>query len=251
MGQAIWNLLRKKHNMSNVAIIPARGGSKRLPRKNILPFMGKPMLLWTCEAARDSECFDAIVVSTDDDEIAGIVRAAGFSVDERPAELGSDTASCADVCLEYLARAEQQGTSYDILCCLYATAPLRRAEDIRGVMALMTDETDAVHAVCGYNHPPHQMLYANADGYLVPAFPLLVTKKSQQVPTGLIGNGSTYAISVTVFRKYKSFYPPRIKGYQMSALRSVDIDTAEDVVFLEMCAQRLEHEEGHHGFPRC
>ena len=97
--------------MKKLALIPARGGSKRLPRKNILPFMGKPMVLWTCEAARDSGCFDTIIVSTEDKEIASVVRSAGFSVDERPEELGSDTASCADVCLEYLARAEKNGDS--------------------------------------------------------------------------------------------------------------------------------------------
>ena len=225
--------------MKKLALIPARGGSKRLPRKNILPFMGKPMVLWTCEAARDSGCFDTIIVSTEDKEIASVVRSAGLSVDERPEELGSDTASCADVCLEYLARAEKMGIAYDILCCLYATAPLRTANDIRNIMSLMTDSTDAVHAICNYAHPPHQMLYENADGFLVPAFPLLITKKSQEIPEGVIGNGSSYAISVTALRKYKSFYPPKIKGYSMPALRSVDIDTAEDFSFLEVCARIL------------
>ena len=85
-------------------IIPARGGSKRLPRKNILTFRGKPLLLWTCEAARDSDCFDAVVVSTEDEEIAQIACANGFSVDDRPVSLGSDTARYADLCLEFLDR---------------------------------------------------------------------------------------------------------------------------------------------------
>ena len=227
---------------STIAIIPARGGSKRLPRKNILPFRGKPLLLWTCEAARDSGCFDTIVVSTEDKEIAQIARANGFQVDERPVALGSDTASCADVCLEFLSRQEQSGIYYETLCCLYATAPLRNAEDIRHVMACLTPDTDAVHAVCGYDHPPHQMLYQNPDGFLVPAFPLLVTKKSQEVPEGIIGNGSTYAIRVDALRKYRSFYPARIRGYRMPSMRSIDIDTAEDFAFLEACVHLLEKE---------
>lgn len=231
--------------MKKLAIIPARGGSKRLPRKNILPFRGKPLLLWTCEAARDSGCFDTIVVSTEDEEIAQIARDAGFVVDERPKSLGSDTASCADVCLEFLDRSERAGIHYELLCCLYATAPLRTAEDMRQVMACLTPDTDAVHAVCGYPHPPHQMLYQNSEGFLVPAFPLLVTKKSQEIPEGLIGNGSTYAIRVEALRKYRSFYPARIKGYRMPALRSIDIDTAEDFTLLEACAHQLEKE----GFP--
>lgn len=200
------------------------------------------MVLWTCEAARDSGCFNTVVVSTEDKEIADIVRTAGFSVDERPEELGSDMASCADVCLEFLARSEKAGTFYDALCCLYATAPLRTADDICAVMKLLTSGTDAVHAVSGYDHPPHQMLYQNAEGFLVPAFPLLVTRKSQEVPEGLIGNGSTYAITVTALRKYRSFYPSRIKGYRMPALRSIDIDTAEDFTFLEACAHLLKQE---------
>lgn len=225
---------------ASIAIIPARGGSKRLPRKNILPFRGKPLLLWTCEAARDSGCFDTIVVSTEDEEIGRIARANGFAVDERPQSLGSDTASCADVCLEFLDRSGRAGTHYEILCCLYATAPLRTAEDIRQVMTYLTPDADAVHAVCGYPHPPHQMLYQNPEGFLVPAFPLLVTKKSQEVPEGLIGNGSTYAIRVEALRKYRSFYPARIRGYRMPALRSIDIDTAEDFALLEACTQQLE-----------
>lgn len=230
-----------------LAIIPARGGSKRLPRKNILPFRGKPLLLWTCEAARDSDCFDAVVVSTEDEEIAQIACANGFSVDDRPVSLGSDTASCADVCLEFLDRQELSGVYYESICCLYATAPLRNAEDIRQVMACLTPDVDAVHAVCGYPHPPHQMLYQNPEGLLVPAFPLLVTKKSQEVPEGIIGNGSTYAIRVEALRKYRSFYPARIKGYRMPALRSIDIDTAEDFALLEACAHVLEKEGFCHG----
>lgn len=220
-----------------LAVIPARGGSKRLPRKNILPFMGKPMLLWTCQAARDSRCFDRICVSTEDAEISQIVRNAGFEVDTRPAYLGSDTASCAEVCIDIIERSARDGNHYDLLCCLYATAPLRTANDICEVMKMMTSDTDAVHAVCSYDHPPHQMLYQNSDGFLTPAFPLLVTKKSQEIPEALIGNGSTYAITTTALQKYRSFYPPRIKGYRMPALRSVDIDTHEDFAFLEACAQ--------------
>lgn len=198
------------------------------------------MLLWTCEAAQKSLCFDRVLVSTEDKEIAHIVQNAGFEVDNRPALLGTDTTSCADVCLDIVDRLEKTGQNYTYLCCLYATAPLRTAEDIRSVMELMGTDTDAVHAVCGYDHPPHQMLYQIEDGYLAPAFPLLVKKKSQEIPEPLIGNGSTYAISVAALKKYHSFYPPRIKGYRMPALRSVDIDTADDFFLLEACANRLQ-----------
>lgn len=229
-----------------IAIIPARGGSKRLPRKNILPFKGKPLLLWTCEAAKASGCFDRIIVSSDDPEIADIAGHAGYEVDVRPAHLGTDTASCADVCLELLDRLEATGSVYDQLCCLYATAPLRTAQDIRQVMALMGPETDAAYAICTYSHPPVQMLFEDKDGFLQSAFPLLINKKSQEIPLPLIDNGSTYVITARALRKYHTFHPPKIKGHRMPFLRSIDIDTAEDFALLEACAQLLEKEGYRH-----
>jgi len=123
-----------------IAIIPARGGSKRLPRKNLLPFLGRPMIAHTIETAHACRCFDRVVVSTEDPEIAEAGRIAGAQISARPASLATDTAGVVDVCLDLLTTVEHAGRSYDVFACLYATAPLRRADDVAAVMALLEDE---------------------------------------------------------------------------------------------------------------
>ncbi len=108
--------------MRSVAIIPARGGSKRLPRKNILSIEGRPMLTYPVSAALESGTFDDVVVSTEDEEISGIARAAGARVLERPEELAEDRAKVAQVCLHALNELEKEGAPIDKFCCVYATA---------------------------------------------------------------------------------------------------------------------------------
>ena len=124
-----------------LAIIPARGGSKRLPRKNILPFLGRPIIAHTIEAATESGCFTRILVSTEDEEIADAARAAGADIQQRDPSLATDAATLTDVCLDILASEERAGRAFDTFACLYATAPLRRAEDIVAVTAL-AERTD-------------------------------------------------------------------------------------------------------------
>ena len=226
--------------MSNIAIIPARGGSKRLPRKNILPILGKPMLIWSCEAARDSACFDQIIVSTEDEEIANICQKAGFTVDERPLHLATDIATSTSVCLDLIERLENKGKYFESVCLLYATAPLRSAGDIRNVMHILaTHETDFVHAVTSYDASPYQALYLDNQGYLQPAWPLLINKKSQELPAPIHNNGSTYAARISALKKYQSFYGPKLKGYAMPKTRSVDIDTQEDLDILLILAKHI------------
>ena len=114
-----------------VAIIPARGGSKRLPRKNVLPFNGRPVIEYTIEAAIQSGCFDRVIVSSEDDEILGIAAAANAEVDRRSNELGSDTATVAEVCADFLRRESSNGT--DIGFSLLSM-PLHPC-DMRGIFA--------------------------------------------------------------------------------------------------------------------
>lgn len=219
--------------MQSIAIIPARGGSKRLPRKNVLPFLGKPMLLWTVEAARTSGAFERIFISTEDEEIAAIGTENGVEVLRRPEGLAADTATCANVCLHHLNELENLGQSFDTLCCLYATAPLRTAEDIIATMRLLEDdgtgEADFAFAVTEYSHSPYQALIQDAVGYLSPLWPVLVSHQSQILPKPVIGNGSTYAARVNAFRRHRSFYGPRLRGHTMPYARSIDIDTQEDL----------------------
>lgn len=229
--------------MKAIAIIPAKGSSTRLPGKNILPFRGKPMLLWTCEAARDSKCFERVIVSSEDEKILEIADKAGFETCKRSPELSRDPAGCVDVCLEVVKNLEDSGEYFDTLCCLYATAPLRDAKDIIAVMDMLraSQETNAVQAVCGYSHSPYQMLYENKFSYLEPLLPLMSNLQSGLLPEPLIGNGSTYAIRMDVLKKYHSFYVPFLKGYRMSKIRSLDIDTKEDYEFLLLLGKLIEN----------
>lgn len=224
--------------MANLALIPARGGSKRLPRKNALDFLGRPMLAYTVEAALQAGCFDRVLVSTDDDEIEALARACGAEVDRRPPALGSDAASVAEVSLELLARESAQGRDYRTLCALYATAPLRNAADIRAVMDLLEPGVcDFALAATQYTHYPYQALKYAEDGRATPMWPELCNLPSREIGALVAGNGSTYAAHVEAFRLAKEFYGPGMKAHLMPFVRSVDIDTLDDFRLAECLAR--------------
>jgi len=224
--------------MKALAVIPARGGSKRLPRKNILRFRGRPIIAYTIEAALKADCFERVIVSTEDAEIAAVAASCGAQVSMRPGELATDTARVVQVCRHVLAEEEGEGRTYNVLCCLYATAPLRNAADIRSTMALLQPgRCDFAMAVTGYSFPPHQALRPDSNGVLHPVWPEMLSKQSQEVGAMLVDNGSTYAVSVPAFLEANTFYGPSLKGYLMPRIRSVDIDEQEDFALAELFAQ--------------
>jgi CMP-N-acetylneuraminic acid synthetase len=225
--------------MKRLAIIPARGGSKRLPRKNVLPFRGRPMIAHTIEAALASRCFERVLVSTEDDEIAGAAREAGAEVHERAAELASDAAGVTEVCLDVLVAEERAGRAYEAFACLYATAPLRRADDIVAVTALVDSGCDFAMAVTTYAVAPHQALRVAEDGTLSAMWPELVERRASEIGTLVVDNGSTYAARVAAFRRHRSFYGPRLRGHLMPRERSVDIDERQDYELACLYAERL------------
>lgn len=219
-----------------LAIIPARGGSQRLPRKNVLDFHGRPMLAWTVAAALESKAFDRVMVSTEDEEIAAAARAAGADVHPRSQALAADSVRVVDVCLEVLDDDKRAGRSYDTLCCLYATAPLRRSDDILAVLGLLEPGVcDFAMAVTRYAHPAHQALVSQGDGILRPMWPELAERRAEQVGEVYVDNGSTYAANVDAFRRQRSFHGPGLRGFSMPFLRSIDIDDMEDLA-LARCA---------------
>ena len=223
-----------------IAIIPARGGSKRLPRKNIAPFHGRPIIAWTIDAAIAADCFDAVIVSTEDAEIAGIAAEYGARVEARPPTLAGDRATVTEVCLDLLDREEAAGRPYDILCCLYATAPLRNADDIRAVVEPVTNGTsNFAMAVTDFDKAPYRALRADAHGRLTPMWPDLVELNDIDVGRLVVNNGSAYAARVSEFRRYRTFTGPKPAAHFMERLRSPDIDTAEDLEFARWCAERL------------
>jgi pseudaminic acid cytidylyltransferase len=222
-----------------VAIIPARGGSQRLPRKNIADFLGRPMLIYTVDAAIESGCFARVVVSTEDDEISEVARQAGAVVDLRRPELARHHVGLVDVCLDFLEREESEGRQWQNLACLYATAPMRNAQDIRATMALLEPGSCGfAMAVTSYDHYPHQALKFEAGAKLTPMWPDVVNKRGSDLPPLRAGNGSTYAVNVAEFRRHRSFYGPDLRGHDMPRDRSVDIDTRDDLEFAIWLASR-------------
>lgn len=226
--------------MARLALIPARGGSKRLPHKNILPFLGKPILAYTIEAAQQAAVFDDIIVSTEDKDIAAVALQYGAQVDYRSPALASDSATIAQLCRELLLRRRDQGYQDQQLCCLYATAPLRNAEDIRAVMGLLADpDCHFAMAATHYSHYPHQALRLMDDSRVEPMWPELCNVRASELGTMVAGNGSTYAVDIPAFLQHGEFYGPGMRVHLMPFVRSVDIDTADDFILAEIMARGM------------
>lgn len=224
--------------MDAIAIIPARGGSKRLPRKNIVDFLGRPIISYSIDAAHQSGCFGRVVVSTEDEEIAAVARRYGAEVEPRPARLATDTVGVVDVCLDVLERETANGRKWRIMACLYPTAPLRNAADIRATMALLEPDGCAfAMGVTGYDLQPHLALKFAPDGGLAPMWPELIDFRASDLPPLRISNGTTYAVYVDAFRRARTFYGPGLRGYDMPRDRSIDIDTRDDLDFAVWTAQ--------------
>lgn len=225
--------------MSRIAIIPARGGSKRLPRKNVIDFLGKPIIAYTIESAFETGLFDDVIVSTEDAEIAEVAGRFGARVLSRPQSLATDYAQVKDVCLHVLAEEEEVGREHQLFCCLYATSPLRNAADISATVALVEPgRCDFAMAVSGYPYPPHQALKIHDDSTLAPMWPELVNKRSQDIGRLVVDNGSTYCATTNAFRSHKSFYGPGLRGHPMSFDRSIDIDVPADLELALLFARR-------------
>lgn len=226
---------------SIIAVIPARGGSKRLPRKNVLPFLGKPMIVHTIEAAFETGLFARIVVSSDDEDILDIASEAGAELEMRDPELATDNATVSQVCRNFLNKEQRKGHHHDILCVLYATAPLRTSEDIKAVVSLVsTGKTETALATNAYSQPPNQALKIMDEQLLAPMWPDVVDLNSKDMPPLCVDNGSTYAVRVEQFLKTGSFIGPDTRGHLMPAWRSVDIDTQEDLELAKFYAAKID-----------
>lgn len=238
-------------SVSRVAFIPARGGSKRLPRKNVIDFNGQPIIAFTIKAAIDSNCFERVVVSTEDDEIAGVARRFGAEVDRRQPALATDGARVTDVCLDFLDREASGGRNWAVMACLYATAPMRNAEDIRATVDLVDPgHCGFAMAVTRYALAPHQALKMGTDKNLSPMWPDLVERRVTELPPLVVDNGSTYAVEVASFRRHRSFYGPGLRGHEMPRERSVDIDTREDYDLALWLARQSEMSRSSSGVSR-
>lgn len=224
----------------NVAIVPARGGSKRLPRKNVLPILGRPLLAYPISAALRCRLFDQVLVSTEDGEIAEAARSAGAQVIERPKELAEDTATVANVCLHILEALKHENVLPEYFCCIYPTAVFLTPKDLLESFRILQGEHGAefVMGVSEYNLQPVQAL-VEKDGYLSPMWPEYHGIQSQFQPQLLASNGTLYWARVSAFLRTKSFYGKRLKGYVVPKIRAIDIDTKEDFRITEILAPHI------------
>lgn len=227
--------------MKSICIIPARGGSKRIPRKNIRNFWGKPIIAYSIEAALKSGLFDEVMVSTDDEEIAEIARQYGASVPfMRSAETANDYAGTADVLLEVLAKYSELGKEFDTLCCLYATAPFVKAERLRECYDLMRDDIDSAFTVVEYSYPIQRSLVT--DGKLIRmAYPAHKNSRSQDLQKHYHDAGQFYFSTVKNLIENKFLWGAHTAPLVLSELEVQDLDTMTDWQLAEM-KYKLLHE---------
>jgi len=237
--------------MRAVAIIPARGGSKRIPRKNIRPFRGRPMIAHTIEAAADSEVFDRVIVSTDDEEIAHVAEVYGAEVPfRRDSALADDETHVSAVTVDALERIDPDGTTYPLVAQLMANCPLRSPSDIVNSLYQFTEEPAETRpraqlSVFEYGwQNPWWARTMDEEGRLSALFDEESSARSQDLPRLYCITGAIWWARTEVLRNMRTFHVEDPAGWVMPWQRAVDIDTPEDWKFAEMLA-RFQDEELH------
>jgi CMP-N-acetylneuraminic acid synthetase len=227
--------------VTTLALIPARGGSRSLPRKNLLPLGGRPLIAWTVEHARQAPGLDRVVVTTDNEEIAAIARDYGAETPfMRPAELARDESPADDPVFHALAWLEEhEGYRPDYVMVLQPTSPFRTAEDIQNVLELARDrQADGVVSVTQAEQHPYWMKQVTADGRLVDFMTTARPYLSRQELPAVYGvNGAIWLVRRSVLLETRAWYHERTYAYVMPPERSVDIDTAWDFRLAELMLQ--------------
>ena len=226
--------------MKNIAVIPARCGSKGLPDKNIRDLYGKPLMAYSIEAALDAGCFDAVMVSTDSERYAQVAKQYGAKVPFlRSAEAASDTASSWDVVREVLTGYAGNDRRFDSVCLLQPTSPLRTAKDIRGAYALLEEKNaDAVTSVCESEHPAEYLLTLPADQSLVQFRKAQQDLPRQMRPTYYRLNGAIYIRKVTYKNGTITLLSQNEYAFVMDKNSSVDIDTIDDFEYAQFLMKK-------------
>ena len=217
--------------MQTIAIIPARGGSKRIPRKNIRPFCGKPMIARSIEAALESGVFDSVVVSTDDEEIAAVAESCGAQAPfRRPPELSNDHASTESVIAHSIRWWEENRVPVDFACCIYATSPFLRAEFLREGFRILKENPDAEFAfsVTSYAAPIFRAIRISDSGRVEMFWPENQMKRSQDLTVAWHDAGQFYWGRKNAFLENECIFTA--KSYPVVLPRHLvqDIDTPED-----------------------
>ena len=219
--------------MSNLAIITARGGSKRIPRKNIKDFCGKPIIAYSITAALESGLFDEVMVSTDDEEIAAVARQYGASVPfMRSEKTSNDFATTKDVLDEVLGEYKKQGREFDYMCCIYPTAPFVTAKKLRDIYELLKNSNaDDASPMVRYSFPPQRSYYIR-DQKKVALHPELLPCRSQDLEPIYHDAGQFYFYKMASFGSHKPDYYSMPVEYPESEVQ--DIDNLEDWTIAEL-----------------
>ena len=227
--------------MKNIAIIPARSGSKGLKDKNIRNLNGRPLLAWTIDAAVRSGEFDEIMVSTDSEAYAEIARQCGADVPFlRSPATATDTASSWDTVAEVLENCRERGSTFDTFCLLQPTSPLRNAEDIRNAYVLFRDKADfAVVSVCEAEHSPLWCGHLPESGEFTGFIRQEDVKQRQAGGKFYRLNGAIYIVDTQRFATDRFLYHEGSYAYIMPQERSVDIDTETDFRLAELLMSEL------------
>jgi pseudaminic acid cytidylyltransferase len=220
-----------------VAVIPARGGSKRIPRKNIREFCGKPMIVWSIEAARESGCFDRIIVSTDDTEIGRVAEVPFI----RPAELCDDFTTTTPVLAHAVKWFTDEGAKLSYVCCIYATAPFISPEDIRvGLKRLEASACHYAFSVTRYGFPIQRALRIRDDGRAEMFSPEYFSSRSQDLEDAYHDAGQFYWGTSEAWTSEKPIFSQESIPVVLPRHRVQDIDTPDDWRRAELMFQALQ-----------
>lgn len=228
--------------MKNLCIIPARGGSKRIPRKNIKPFQGKPIMAYSIEAALKSGLFDEVMVSTDDEEFAEVAKQYGASVPFlRSAATANDYATTVDVLMEVVDTYRKQGEKFDNICCLYSTAPFVTPERLKEAFGKLSDNVDGCFTVVEYSYPIQRSLRINESGMVEMIYPEHLKSRTQDLEKIYHDAGQFYFMKAAVMENEKTVWCKRTEPLILSELEVQDLDTLTDWTLAEM-KYKLLHE---------
>jgi CMP-N-acetylneuraminic acid synthetase len=224
--------------MKHIAIVLARGGSKRLPRKNILDFHGKPLLAWTVEAALQSGLYDRVLVSTDDPEIAEIARGAGAAVPFLRDTAADDITPSSEATIVALGQAERHwGEKFEVVSQLMSNCPLRDAADIRAAVSNFKNSLAPSQVSCfrfGWMNPWWAFKLNSKGGY-DRMFPEAWTSRSQDLPPLYCPSGALWIARAAELRAAKTFYMPEHIFHELTWMSAMDIDDAEDLEMARAC----------------
>ena len=228
---------------SKVAIITARGGSKRIPRKNIRPFLGKPIIAYSIEAAINSNLFDMVIVSTDDTEIAKLSKKLGAEVPFlRSTKNSDDHATTIDVLLEVISELEKEGVSFDYGCCLYPTAPFTTPTLLKESFQKLTEDNNKfLFPITPFNFPIQRALRLDLETTrIVPFYKEDYFKRSQDLEHGFHDCGMFYWFNTEELKLKQTIFTNDTIGFPIPPNQCQDIDTEEDWEIAEIKYRRLQ-----------